>query len=386
MIKTQRIQCPRCGGTLTWEYGRRLMVCDYCNGLNVLAGSSALSRSCIPEKISIKNARRKAERIIRETPGVPSGFSKKVVIEDPKLYFVPYYEISGLQVGTVLQNDPRKGMKHKSHYKPGSGSLGYLASVQRIKESDRSYLNKKSNNVDTRVIMGEVSITSPAVDLKGWGIRLLNMDTLRKEKSDLHFEAFDIRELQKRSVVISPEISPEQVIGKNLKDVFHSSDAEKELLDKEISLIYYPFWRITYLYNGMPYHIVLDAVQGKRMYSRFPQNENMRILAFLAGIGLLGFLAGNMIEMTYVIFTKNIDIFNSMGFALWWHSIFGLPFLLAILAYIWPLIRFPGEIEYLEDVRLVTRIGKKGDTLPEKILKTVRKYQKANRRRRRRFF
>lgn len=63
---------------------------------------------------------------------------------------------------------------------------------------------------------------------------------------------------------------------------------------KEQALVYFPIWKIDYVFNQKKYQVVVDASSGEVFSAEFPTRSSMAYLA-VAGIGFLAFIGEGLL-------------------------------------------------------------------------------------------
>lgn len=68
----------------------------------------------------------------------------------------------------------------------------------------------------------------------------------------------------------------------------------------EQALVFFPIWRIDYVFNQKKYEVVLDAVSGEVFSAEFPTRSSMAYMA-VAGLGFVAFIAEGLIATSSLV-------------------------------------------------------------------------------------
>jgi len=231
----------------------------------------------------------------------------------------------------------------------------------------------RRTDYDSRVILSDFHIARPAVSMHDLGIDQIQLVKRRREAEKFKIEPFQMREMQKRGTVLTPSQSVDEFSNIALRVYTQQGARQVELLDKDISIIYYPVWRIHYQYRKTSFQVLLDGITGERVYSRYPVNEERRLLAFLIGTGSLGLIAGSFIQLMMRLswaeeYAQKLFV---MGIYFWMFFAFIIS---AIAAFAWDQLRYPSEVVYRGSMREAVKIGKKSKSFFEKTVEKILKH------------
>ncbi len=371
MADIQKIQCVSCGGSLAAEQGQSRVPCQYCGSVSLLIRNDRLAYYSLTPELSHDQALNQAETLIVRTGGRAMDLPLKKEISHPELYFIPCYEIQGIRIGKfedrTLDRSKLKPANIRSLYGPEDGRRTAVSAPRPRRGDTDAY------KTDTRIIMGDMSSSQVAVHIENWGLESLSVSRLRTRQEKFDLVPLNMRNLQKMGTVIHPGMTFESFYSSATRFAPSGKHAEFHLMDREESLVYYPVFRITYRYRRTPYDIIIDAVTGKTLYARFPQDIGRRILAFLSCVGMLGLSLGWLVNLFFSSsrLAATMTVIQTFGFLPLIFLAFMMILILAAISLAWTSLRYPTEIVFENDSHRVERIGKPAETLPEKILKQV---------------
>jgi hypothetical protein len=150
-------------------------------------------------------------------------------------------------------------------------------------------------------ICRDFEFNSPATDMGEFGIRFAAL-------SGTKVLPYDLDSIQEEGMPFGVLIPPDDLVkscekrflkwGEDASGIDRIKFSKLYLLNRKLSLIYYPFWINRYAYNNRIYQITVDAVSGDIISGRAPGNNLYRILLLLAAIGGGNFILTSMIRST----------------------------------------------------------------------------------------
>ena len=139
---------------------------------------------------------------------------------------------------------------------------------------------------DTRVQMREVTLTTPATGLTGWGLTSINLQKMRIQGLPAH--PYDPHALQVEGLIVSPDRSRDELLETFEKDraaslaEWQTENVEQaELAEQRIQLLYCPVWRLRYIYAGRRYTMTVSGLDGTIMAGNAPENHVRGLVAML---------------------------------------------------------------------------------------------------------
>ncbi|MCX7830570.1 MAG: hypothetical protein N2445_05880 [Acidobacteria bacterium] len=111
-----------------------------------------------------------------------------------------------------------------------------------------------------------------------------------------------LEELFKKGDVISPTISKENIIENGVKSAKGGKDA-LEILDLQLSIVYYPVEEITFSFRESYFSAIYDLVDGGFLWGLLPCRRNAIIFGALIISSFLGFFFGQFLSFLFIPFT-----------------------------------------------------------------------------------
>lgn len=148
--------------------------------------------------------------------------------------------------------------------------------------------------------------------------KLARISSLKKEYFPVYMFKRDVDGVEQVHVepaasTTLPGLHNLKVPGGDLKifdDKFDTAGAELAQIDiemavylgnlpgapKEQALVYFPIWKLTYVFEQRAYMVVISASSGEVFSADFPQRSSMAYMA-VAGIGFIAFLAEGLLAL-----------------------------------------------------------------------------------------
>ncbi len=261
--------CPSCGGSMALAEGQRLVACRYCGRQALAVVSEAVPRYVVALGVDRPAAGAAARDALR-AGALPARIRRGAIALEWTLCYVPFYEVTGVRVGTVLRREVEAAWAARPDDRE-AGEWG--AAVQRERE-------------DTRVIEKEFLRTLAACELAELGLEAIPLADLRRERGALVLEAFDLVALQGCAVVFAPTRPAAHARAPRASAV----PGTVRTVEERVKILYYPVWHGRYTYAGRAYSIAVDGVRGAVLDARAPLNR-ARAASFLAGAVAVAALA-----------------------------------------------------------------------------------------------
>ena len=245
-------------------HGSRVVRCRFCKGRHLLRIPSYIPRYSVRPAVDKAKALNALQTLWRDG-SVPAGTRKRMRLQDASLFYAPVYELAAVRIGRFLTDRE-------------------IPSVLR-KHADGGAAFEK----DTKVMIAHHTSRSPACRIEGWGLEAIPIDRVFQKESGARIEPFDPVGLQKNATVLDPEVSGSSFEGSVTRTM--DTDAHStRMIEKRISVYYYPAWRMRYRCGYRSYRAVVDAVFGEVLEATAPQGTSARatwFTALSAGAGLL---------------------------------------------------------------------------------------------------
>lgn len=248
--------CPSCGGTLSLAEGQRIVACRYCAGESLVLIPGTVPRSVVTLGVTREEARAAAQAFL-SGPGVPWVVRERGRIQDVSLCYVPFYEFTGVRLGTFLLRETVKPPPPLVQDGEQGGDLQpWLFDARAEKE-------------DTRVIQQEFVRIKPACELPELGVGRIPLEEMRRGKTPLALEPYDPVGLQSRATVFAPTKPPARFAEESQLRIKAEGD-RTGIVEQWLKLLYYPVWQARYRHLGRMYEIAVDGVAGVILRARIP--------------------------------------------------------------------------------------------------------------------
>jgi hypothetical protein len=215
----------------------------------------AVPRYAVTLSVSPEGARAAAQRFLRQ-PIVPRALQTPRAPLDLDLCYVPFHEFSAFRLGTFLLQETVKP----------PAPIGEEGAPETL---DRWLREAPIAREDTRVVETTVLRIGPACRLPELGVERIPLEGLRRSKTPVALEPFDLGTLQRRAVVFTPTEPPHRFREDAEWRIAVRND-RTGLVAQRLKLLYYPIWRARYLYAGRPYQIAVDGVTGGILAAQAP--------------------------------------------------------------------------------------------------------------------
>jgi len=248
--------CPSCGGTLSLAEGQRIVACQYCGGESLVLIPGAVPRVVVALGIKQEEARAAAQTFLRG-PSLPRVVRERGCIQDVSLCYVPFYEFTGVRLGSFLLRDTVKPPPPPVQEGEQDGDF------------ERWLLGPRVEKEDTRVIQQEYIRIKPACELPELGVERIPLEEMRRGKAPVILEPYDLVALQSRATVFAPTKPPARFADESQLRIKAEGD-RTGIVEQRLKLLYYPIWQARYRDLGRVYEIALDGVTGALLRARAP--------------------------------------------------------------------------------------------------------------------
>lgn len=270
--------CPSCGGTLSLAEGQRIAACGYCRGESLVLIPGAVPRYVVALGIYREAARGIAQQFLAR-PTLPRILREGGRIQELSLCYVPFYEFTGIRLGTFLL---------KEHVKPpapqteeGTEDPGF----------QRWVLEPSVEREDTRVVQQEFVRIGPGCDLPELGIDRIQLGEMRRGRAPVPLEPYDLVALQSRAIVFAPTKPPGRFADDSQRRVRVTGD-RTGVVEQRLKILYYPVWQARYRHAGRPYEVAVDGVTGKILRARAPVEIRQAAAVAVAAFALAALCFG----------------------------------------------------------------------------------------------
>jgi len=356
-------KCVKCGEALTLTGGGFAVCCPGCGTRNLILWESGMQRVQVAQQIDARGAVRAACRELSGERAVEKAFLDTMAEHsEQQLYFVPYYESSGLAVLQYKQKKYRERILSK--YVDRDGTPGRRIGV--VRKIDRNTIH-----FDTKIVLHPFRHSAAGVKGLRWGIH-----TEIPEGAVLR--PVDVTEMQHHGVVLSPTLDFK--LYQQQKELLGTRNVEsvRERVYQDDRIVYLPVWRVTTRYRGMTYEAFVCGATGEFFKGTAPQSRKSRATAFGISYAVTAFITSAgivMIREFWTIALRDMDsVWNTLDILL---LLMTLPVLLlitlmaAIAAYGWDKFRYHPEIIKTRKSTRIHSVGKYADTWLDRLHKAT---------------
>lgn len=287
------LSCPRCGASLTLPGGARVVECHACGGRALLALQPPQPLYSVAPQMDRAAATAAVREFLRQPPS-PAGLASDASILAPRLYFVPYHEITGRRIGVMRRQVPEVVRQTTPSWSVGGqqGALGGPSLGATAHEPvTRTRIVEKA---DTKVLLADVQTFVPAFGGSRWD--LVEFDAAAARLGAVLNPA-DVEALQRRGTVLSSTVPVEGAESRLVDD-----GPASRVVGVQRRTVLFPFWLVPFRYRGARYEVLLSAAspRGRVVWAATPGSHTaptpLRLAAILAGLllglGLRGLAAG----------------------------------------------------------------------------------------------
>jgi hypothetical protein len=270
MTELRRLSCPTCGALFGEDATRGATRCGFC-GCRATAAEPGLT---VPHR-ALRPVVERAEALLalRRTllaeNAIPRSLRGELRPVDTRLVYVPFYVVRAIRTGVLERPAEVKTTYETVTRRDGTREL---RSVQREvpTKDDRA-----------RVVLTDVERTGPAVRRSGWGLEGLGLGGLlgggAEETSP------DTDELRRTGAVLAADVEPSEIVERLRTE---SMRGETELHVPSVRIVLVPVWRIRYQVRGGLYDATVEALEGRLLAARAPENDRHRVPLALFVLGL----------------------------------------------------------------------------------------------------
>ncbi|MBI4537572.1 MAG: hypothetical protein HY712_06410 [candidate division NC10 bacterium] len=268
--------CPHCAAPIALAEGQRIVRCAYCGADHLALVPDQVPRYAVALGLD-RAAAEAAVAGVLAGPAMPGAVRGRVRPRHLCLYYVPFYEWSGIRLGAFLLRD------RKSPRLPVSDTEGDPGVLFRPE-------SEPQETVETHIIEQEWLRLRPACDHPELGVAAIPLERLRRERQPVTLERFDPVRLQVHGVVLPPTRTPEALLADG-EGAWRSAGDRTRVVERRVRLLYYPVWRASYTFRGRLYDLAIDGVTGALLTARAPRDIRPAALgvALVLGGGSLAF-------------------------------------------------------------------------------------------------
>ncbi len=317
-MKLELVSCKNCGSNLSFVLGQKIIVCPHCKTKYYIDID-------FPDAISLKEKTDmyEAENIFHQTLNknkeIARSFTKSIKIKDIDLFYIPFIETRGIKVNQFFKNNKLE--------------FNYI-SFQQIEVGN--------NLKDFNGLIIDSSFIEDAL--------------LNSEQMD-----FDPIKLRKTGNLIE--------IDDNLIDIQKNKIYSEDLIEANLRLIYFPVWKITYVYKNIVFESYISAIDGKVFKISGIKNHKKKAGFALLGLMFSGIMLSRSFKFLYLF--SLIPILNILIF------LFVLGFITLLIPFFWELYAFKEIVDYFPGYKIENPLNYQ-DIFLTKASKSINKFISEN--------
>ena len=332
-----RFGCPTCGALLGEDATRGAVRCEFCGRRATLTDPTRTApRSVVAPTLDRSQAILALRRTLLAEHVLLRTLRTEIQPVDVRLVYVPYHVVRGIRTG-VLERTPVARPSYETTTNRDGTREVHAVRREPAPTTDRA-----------RVVLTDVERAAPAVRRPGWGLESLAPGALVAHGAVL--EPFDPDAVRRTGAVLAPDVEVGEVVERLRAE---SARGETKLHQPVVRTVLLPVWRIRYRVRGGLFDATLDAVEGRLLAARAPENDRHRVPIALLGLGFGALAVGWVVRVLVVwplVRKAGVSLPSSIDVLI--YVAFALLFVLAVFStYAWNVVRYDAE-RVFEDGRL----------------------------------
>lgn len=323
-----RFACPECGALLERDASAGAVRCDFCGVRSTPVETPSGGRQYLPPVLDRSAALLALRRALLEEGVLPRSLRSDLRPADARLVFVPYHVARGIRAG-VVERPPEPRPVPAEPEDPG----GLRARPEPPAPAAR--------RDEARVVLEDVEASAPAVRRPGWGLEALSPGALAALSVPRPAEVEDVR---RHGPILSVDREPDDLLRRLAANPPRGGT---RLVAPQVRTVLVPVWRLRWRAGAGLYEATIDAVEGRLLAARAPEDDRHRVPIALGLLGLAGLVAGWLLRMLVVVpllaagapGAASLELLLVVGIA-------GLLLLGLFSTFAWNLVRYDAERVY----------------------------------------
>jgi len=331
MTELHRLACPTCGALFGVDATRGAARCEFCGHRATAAEPGlAVPHRALRPVVERSDALLALRRTLLSENAIPRSLRGELHPVDTGLVYVPFYVVRAIRTG-VLERTPEVRTTYESV--TSRDGTRELRSVQREvgSKEDRA-----------RVVLTDVERTGPAVRRSGWGLEGLGVGALLGAGAQETSAETD--ELRRTGAVLAADLEPTELVERLRTE---TAGGATELHVPSVRIVLVPVWRLRYRVRGGLYDATVDAVEGRLLAARAPENDRHRVPLALFVLGLSSLCVGWVLRTVVgPLFQAGAAQGSGMFDASVWIALVLLAALGMFGTYAWQVVRYDADRVY----------------------------------------
>lgn len=255
-MATSALLCPECGAEQHAPPGERVVVCTSCGKSSVLVGIDAVPQRMVKPVLTAEDAAKAARRWLHGIR-VRELVTMRATIAKPELAILPFVRCEADVIGWLFGTKKHEDSK---------GNVTYTDEEIEIAEPHDEAL--------------------PLCDTGETAVYRLQP---QKDVPTIPFDA----DAAARLGHLVPALTTEQTIEERVRNewltaaqkghgLHNVTDTEISIVGLSQTIVYYPFWRVSYRYGGSDFYVMVDAHTGEVAAGKAPGSFFVGALIFAA--------------------------------------------------------------------------------------------------------
>ncbi len=267
------LMCPGCGGSVEIKEGNNVLKCPYCGTSLMVMGDEGVLQYHVKSNIDRDKVKAEAQRWFGKFDK-DRKLKAEAQFTDVFLIHIPFWRAMGKVCGWIFGNI----IHHETH----------------TDNKGRTHTSTRREPVE-RMIMEEYLWNRAACDVSEFGVEEVDASGIAGK-----LQPFDFYTVEKQGMIFEPTHSRTDAMKESdewmLQKARNSVRVDEVLfqklhmLDRKLSIVYYPLWALRYKVRERNYQVVVDGISGKLLYGRAPGSTLYRVSMFVGSL-----MIGNLI-------------------------------------------------------------------------------------------
>lgn len=283
--EVQRFGCPECGALLAEDASGGAVRCAFCGVRSAPLETPSGGRQYLAPRLDRSAALLALRRGLLDGGVLPRSLRRELRPVDARLVFVPYYVARGIRAGVVERPEEVRTTTVPETEFGEDGALRMRMKAAAPARVDRA-----------RVVLDDVEQSAPAVRRPGWGLEDLSPSVLAAGGATP--QPAEVDEVRRRGAILAVELEPTGILARLAAEPLRGST---RLVAPTVRTVLLPVWRIRWRTGSGLYDATVDAVEGRLLAARAPENDRYRVPLALGTLGLAGLVVGWLLRTLVVV-------------------------------------------------------------------------------------